>query len=162
MNSSKDPMEFVRSMWGTMGFSVPGMVTPTFSTDDLEKRITDLKAVEGWLQMNLSLLQMSIQGLEMQKTTLSTVKAMHEIVSSPGEEDERFKDAPTVGETLHRAALWPLNVMQQMQEHLQQHLQEPEKAEAPKAAESEKSEPKEKAPPRAASTRKAPARKPRA
>ena len=34
----------------------------------LDKHITDLKAVEGWLRMNLSMLQMTIQSLEMQRT----------------------------------------------------------------------------------------------
>ncbi|MDY0073586.1 MAG: hypothetical protein RBR77_13190, partial [Thauera sp.] len=41
-----------------------------------DKRITDMKAVEGWLKMNLNMLQMSIQGLELQRATLAAVKAM--------------------------------------------------------------------------------------
>ena len=57
------------------------MVTPTFDTDELEKRIHDLKAVEGWLRMNLSMLQMTIQGLEMQCSTLSAVRAMGQMAS---------------------------------------------------------------------------------
>lgn len=72
-NSQQDPMDFLKSMWGNMGFSLPGMVTPTLDTDELGKRIADLKAVEGWLKSNLSLLQMTIQGLEMQRTTLATL-----------------------------------------------------------------------------------------
>ena len=60
-------MEFLKSMWGNMGFSLPGMVTPTLDTDELGKRIADLKSVEGWLKSNLGLLQMSIQALEMQR-----------------------------------------------------------------------------------------------
>ncbi len=59
-----------------MGSSLPGMVTPTFDVDELDKRIKDMKAVEGWLRMNLSMLQMTIQGLEMQRTTVSAVQAM--------------------------------------------------------------------------------------
>ncbi len=35
-----------------------------------------MKAVEGWLRMNLSMLQMTIQGLEMQRTTVSAVQTM--------------------------------------------------------------------------------------
>ena len=65
-----DPLELLKGMWGNMGFSLPGMVTPTLDTDELGKRIADLKAVEGWLKSNLSLLQMTIQGLEMQRITL--------------------------------------------------------------------------------------------
>ena len=73
-DNQHDPMEFLKGMWGNMGFSLPGMVTPTLDTDELGKRITDLKAVEGWLKSNLSLLQMTIQGLEMQRTTLATLQ----------------------------------------------------------------------------------------
>lgn len=74
--SSNDPLEFLKSIWGNMGFTIPGMVAPTVDTDELTKRIADLKAVEGWLKSNLSLLQMTIQGLEMQRTTLNTLQQM--------------------------------------------------------------------------------------
>jgi len=144
MNPAQDPMQFVRSLWSGAGFAMPGMVAPTFSTDDLGKRISDLKAVEGWLRMNLSMLQMTIQGLEMQQTTLSTVEAVSQIVrnqsgataemaSASFGEQSGDADGPTVGETLQRAALWPWEVMQQMQEKIQQHLQESEE-EAEKAS----------------------------
>jgi hypothetical protein len=63
-------------MWNQMGFSLPGMVTPTLDVDELDKRIKDMRAVEGWLKMNLNMLQMSIQGLEMQRAALAAVKAM--------------------------------------------------------------------------------------
>ena len=34
-NGSNDPLDFVKNMWGNMGFSLPGMVTPTLDTDEL-------------------------------------------------------------------------------------------------------------------------------
>ena len=46
-----DPLNFMRNVWGNMGFSLPGMVAPTFDLDELDKRIKDMKAVEGWLRM---------------------------------------------------------------------------------------------------------------
>lgn len=78
----QDPMDFLKNMWGNMGFSLPGMVTPTLDTDELGKRIADLKAVEGWLRSNLSLLQMTIQGLEMQRTTLATLNQITQAAQS--------------------------------------------------------------------------------
>lgn len=80
-----DPMELLKNMWGKMGFSLPGMVTPTVDTDELGKRIADLKAVEGWLKSNLGLLQMTIQGLEMQRSTLLALQQMSQATQS-GEE----------------------------------------------------------------------------
>lgn len=76
--NANDPLQFMKNMWGNMGFSLPGMVTPTLDVDELEKRITDLKAVEGWLKMNLTMLQTTIQGLEVQKMSLATFNAMTE------------------------------------------------------------------------------------
>jgi hypothetical protein len=132
-------MEFVRQMWGKLGFTMPGMVTPTFNQPDLEKNIADLRAVEGWLRTNLSMLQMTIQGLEMQKTTLSTVEAVGKIMrqtegqkaaASPGTAEAQA----SIGETLQRATLWPFNMMQQVQEGLQKHLEGEVKAAADRAS----------------------------
>lgn len=103
--SSSDPLDFVRSMWSNMGFSLPGMVTPTLDVDELEKRIADMKAVEGWLKMNLNMLQMSIQGLEMQHATLSAIKAMGEATRQKGPE-AAATEAEADASPFNNAALW--------------------------------------------------------
>lgn len=119
-----DPLNFMRNMWGNMGFSLPGMVTPTFDVEELDKRIKDLKAVEGWLRMNLSMLQMTIQSLEMQRTTVSTVKAMGQMASdaarSFGQEEQAETTTANAGNAFSEAALWPWQMMQQMREQMQQ------------------------------------------
>lgn len=115
---NNDPLDFMKGMWGNMGFTLPGMVTPTLDVDELEKRITDLKAVEGWLRMNLSMLQMTIQGLEMQRTTLSAVRAMGKMAN---ENASAAAEAAGSGEGgFGQAALWPWTLMQQMQAQMQQ------------------------------------------
>jgi peptidoglycan hydrolase CwlO-like protein len=76
--AANDAFDFSRFFGGNMGFGMPGIVTPTLDVDELDKKIKDLKAVEAWLSMNLSMLQMSIQGLEVQRNTLSSLKAMGE------------------------------------------------------------------------------------
>ncbi|MCZ7653082.1 MAG: hypothetical protein M5R42_00485 [Rhodocyclaceae bacterium] len=97
-----DPLEFLKGMWGGMGFAVPGMVTPTMDVDEIDKRITDLKTVEGWLRMNLNMLQMSIQGLEMQRATLAAMQAISQSAGSPEANANPFANP----------ALWPWNMMQ--------------------------------------------------
>ena len=97
-----DPMEFLKSLWGNVGMPLPGLVTPTLDTDELEKRIRDLKAVEGWLKSNLGMLQMTIQGLEMQRATLSAMHAISQSGSSPEAQANPFANP----------ALWPWNFMQ--------------------------------------------------
>jgi hypothetical protein len=79
--SPSDPFEMMRRMWGQTGMPIPGlnlpgMMVPTFSVSELDKRIGDLKTVENWLLLNLNVLRMTIQGMEMQKATLSALKAM--------------------------------------------------------------------------------------
>lgn len=126
-------MDFLKSMWNSMGFSLPGMVTPTVDTDEIGKRIADLKAVEGWLKTNLNMLQMTIQGLEMQRVALMTVQAMGQSMRAAmepaGQEDEATNQAgnqqagneaaavnpfaQTAMDTLMNPALWPWNFMQQ-------------------------------------------------
>ncbi|APR04587.1 PhaM family polyhydroxyalkanoate granule multifunctional regulatory protein [Thauera chlorobenzoica] len=108
---AQDPLEFVRGMWSNMGFSLPGMVTPTLDVDELDKRIADMKAVEGWLKMNLNMLQMSIQGLEMQRAALAAVKAMsQQAQAQTGDGDTGAADA-AANPFASAAAMWPWNMM---------------------------------------------------
>ena len=71
-----DPFEFIKTLWNPMGLPMPGMVAPTLDMDAIEKKIADLKSVENWLNLNLNMLRLSIQGLEMQRSTLAAMKAM--------------------------------------------------------------------------------------
>jgi hypothetical protein len=79
MPGMTDTLDFVKNLWGSMhipGAGLPGMATPPMSADDLDKRIADLKAVESWLNLNLSMLRGTIQALEVQRGTLATLKSM--------------------------------------------------------------------------------------
>ncbi|MCG1048066.1 PhaM family polyhydroxyalkanoate granule multifunctional regulatory protein, partial [Mycetohabitans sp. B6] len=53
----------------------PDIGAPLMSVEELDKRITDLRAVEQWLKLNLSMLQSTIQALQMQRSTLATLRA---------------------------------------------------------------------------------------
>ena len=66
----QDPFEMFRRLWGPLGVPLPGMAMPTLDPAELEKRIAELRSVEGWLTMNLNMVKFSIQGLEMQKAAL--------------------------------------------------------------------------------------------
>ena len=57
--------------------SLSHWVAPTFSVEDLEKRIDELRAVQFWLDQNAKALGATIQALEVQKMTLSTLKSMN-------------------------------------------------------------------------------------
>ena len=73
MSQSPDPFEFLKSLWGPMGLPAAGMNAPLRAAE-IDRRIAELKSVEGWLDMNLNVLRMTIQGLEMQKAGLTPVQ----------------------------------------------------------------------------------------
>jgi len=84
-----DPFEFLKTLWNPMGLPMPGMVAPTLDLDAVEKKIADLKSVENWLNLNLNMLRLSIQGLEMQKNTLAAMKAMQGAAAEAGSKSEK-------------------------------------------------------------------------
>lgn len=57
--------------------SLTNWVAPTLNVDELEKRISELKAVHFWLDQNSKALGATIQALELQKMTLATLKGMN-------------------------------------------------------------------------------------
>ena len=52
-------------------------VAPTMNIEELDKRIQELKTVQFWLEQNTNALKATIQALEVQKMTLSTLQGMN-------------------------------------------------------------------------------------
>jgi hypothetical protein len=88
----EDTLEFVRNMWGSM--KIPGMAMPSLSPDEINKQITDLKAVESWLQLNMNMLRSSIQALEVQSATLTALHSMGKSFSQAVNPQDTATDKP--------------------------------------------------------------------
>ena len=160
-----NPLDILQSMWGQMGFQLPGMVAPTLDEDELDKQIRDLRSVENWLRMNLSMLQMTIQNLEMQKSALGTFRSMSEhftkaasgtpddlstpaagmsmanpffsmgSAAQPAETQEKQPEpagTPNDDATLTKAAMWPWEMMSELNAKMQEQLAETAKKPAAK------------------------------
>lgn len=92
-----DTLDFVKNLWGSMnmpGMNLPGMAAPTLSIEELDKKISDLKAVESWLNVNMTMLRGTIQALEVQRGTIATLKSVGASLSAiakqePGPETEK-------------------------------------------------------------------------
>jgi len=75
--------EFLQSLMKGAGAAIPGVqgfgqwVAPTLDPEELDKRIQELKTVQFWLEQNARLLGGTIQALEVQKMTLSTLQTMN-------------------------------------------------------------------------------------
>lgn len=80
-------MEMMRQSWqnlaGLGGFDT-SMMSAALSPEDLERRISDLRAVENWLRMNLSMLSSTIQGMEVQRATVSTLRSFVQTAQATG------------------------------------------------------------------------------
>jgi len=100
-----DTLDFVKNLWGSMG--VPGLTAPTLSVEELDKKINDLKAVESWLNLNLSMLRGSIQAMEVQRGTIATLKSVGASLASAvntGVSDKSIFDAnPYASAFFHHA-----------------------------------------------------------
>ena len=87
--------DFMQRMWNPFGLSIPGMTAPpapgmqpapmpfpnplamfaTLDPADVERKIGELRVIEGWLAMSLNFMQMSIKTLELQKASLEALRA---------------------------------------------------------------------------------------
>lgn len=72
--------EFLQGLVSNAGSALPGIgqwVTPTLNPEELERRINELRTVQFWLEQNARMLGTTIQALEVQKLTLTTLKTMN-------------------------------------------------------------------------------------
>ncbi len=84
-------LEMFKTMWGNSptpgdlsGFGAGiggGAGMPILDIEELDKRIQDLKSVENWLQLNMSVLRSTIQGLEVQRATLAALQSFSAALS---------------------------------------------------------------------------------
>ena len=89
-------MEFFQTLLKGSGMpsSFASWMAPTMDADELERKITELKAVLQWLEANARLTQATIQGLEVQRMTLSALKTMNVDLGGLA---ERMSDAMQAG-----------------------------------------------------------------
>ena len=72
--------DFLEKMMRGAGQATPGMgqwIAPTLDPAELEKRIGELKTVLFWLEQNSRMLSATIQAMEVQRMTLSTLQTMN-------------------------------------------------------------------------------------
>lgn len=75
--------DFLQNLAKGAGGGMPQMsqlsswIAPTLNVEELDKRIQELRAVQFWLEQNGKALAATIQALEVQKMTLSTLQGMN-------------------------------------------------------------------------------------
>lgn len=91
----EEAMQFMQRMWNPFGVPIPGFAPPpaagqappaaafpnpaamfaTLDPAELERKIGELRVIEGWLDMSLNLMRMSIKTMELQKASLEALRA---------------------------------------------------------------------------------------
>lgn len=78
-------LEMMRRTWsslaGANGLAQSLPMSPMLNIEDLDKRVAELKSVESWLSLNLSMLSSTIQGMEVQRATLTTLRSFVDAAS---------------------------------------------------------------------------------
>jgi hypothetical protein len=101
-----DISEFMQKMWNPFGVPIPGFGMPgavpgapgagplpgipggmpfpnpasmfaTLDPAELARKIEELKIIEGWLQMSVNMMQLSIKTMELQKASLEALRNAH-------------------------------------------------------------------------------------
>jgi hypothetical protein len=72
--------DFLQNLVQNAGSALPNIgqwIAPTLNPEELGKRIEELRTVQFWLEQNARMLGTTIQALEVQRMTLSTLKTMN-------------------------------------------------------------------------------------
>ena len=97
--------DFLQGLVKNAGSALPNIgqwVAPTLNPEELEKRIEELRTVQFWLEQNARMLGATIQALEVQRMTLSTLKTMN--VQMDDLRDAMTLRMPEAGEAPKQAA----------------------------------------------------------
>ncbi|GGY28601.1 PhaM family polyhydroxyalkanoate granule multifunctional regulatory protein [Paludibacterium paludis] len=69
-----DPFALFRQFWQQAAPPGAQPFLPPMSEEEIERKIAELRVVEGWLAMNMGMLTMQIKTLEVQKAALAAMK----------------------------------------------------------------------------------------
>jgi hypothetical protein len=108
----QDALEFMQKMWNPLGVPIPGFglagaapagqpgalpfpnpaaMFPTLDPAELDRKIGEMKVIEGWLAMSLNMMQMSIRTMELQKASLEALRAAQAPATPPPPAGNRRK-----------------------------------------------------------------------
>lgn len=96
-------------MWQKMvnpgAYPLQSLMFPVLDPDEIEKKISELEAVEHWLKANLNMLGLTIKSLQYQRAMLKGGEKFREEMGS----DRQAKGAP--GAPGENPAMWAWNMM---------------------------------------------------
>jgi hypothetical protein len=119
-SSPQAMFEMFQKMANPFAFPLQNFLMPSLSLEEVERKISELKSVETWLQTNLGMLEVSIKALQYQKALLSPSSA------APA-------DAPTPENPFLDPKNWPWNFIKPEETAAAEPAAKPRKPKASKA-----------------------------
>lgn len=68
----------------------PQSIMKSIDPEEIDRRIKDMRAVEGWLKLSLSTLEMSIKTMEMQRDAYASLRSMGESATQAATASSNF------------------------------------------------------------------------
>ena len=92
--SPQDAMAFMQKMWNPLGMPMPGFGVPgaaaampgampfpdpaamfaALDPVEIDRKIAEMKIIENWLTMSVSMIQMSVKTMELQKASVEAMR----------------------------------------------------------------------------------------
>ena len=101
--------EFLQGLVKNAGQTLPSIgqwVAPTLDPQELERRISELRTVQFWLEQNARMIGTTVQALEVQRMTLGTLKTMNVQMGDLGEA-LKMPSMPSMADVFASAAASP-------------------------------------------------------
>ncbi len=109
-------LDFVKQVWsnvdvpsgaaGPLAESLTKFITPTLDVAEIDKRLTDLRTVQKWLELNLNILKTTVQTLEVQRGTVAQLARLGLAVDEQGERGS-MKELPKMAQDMAGKMLSP-------------------------------------------------------
>ncbi len=109
-------LDFVKQVWsnvdvptgaaGPLAESLSKFITPTLDVAEIDKRLTDLRTVQKWLELNLNILKTTVQTLEVQRGTVAQLARLGLAVDEQGERGS-LKELPKMAQDMAGKMLSP-------------------------------------------------------
>ena len=85
--------EMFQKMVNPMAFPMQNLLMGTLKLEELEKKISELKTVQHWLNTNVGMLDLTIKTLEYQRALLAPADAAQPAAAAPLAENPLFNPA---------------------------------------------------------------------
>jgi hypothetical protein len=106
-----DMFDMWQKMVNPSAYPLQSLMFPVLDPKELEKKISELEAVEHWLKANLGMLQLTIKSLQYQRAMLKGGEKFQEEIAANTEANKKAASGEDEGPSSDNPAMWAWNMM---------------------------------------------------